>query len=109
MDATQAPSPGTLAPLSGTEAALIGLAALAVVMIPFCWPLVEQFNVMGHEGAHALVAFAMGFKVTGVTMDIENRGETRYLVPGYGLRTTLTGFAGYLGPSGFGLCAAKLL
>ena len=69
MDATQAPSPGTLAPLSGTEAVLVGLAALAVVAIPFLWPLVEQFNVMAHEGAHALVGFAMGFKSDGVTMD----------------------------------------
>ena len=110
MDATQAPSPGTLAPLSGTEAALIGLAALAVVMIPFCWPLVEQFNVMGHEGAHALVAFAMGFKVTGVKLDIENHGGTGYRAPpGTSLRSTLTGFVGYLGPSGFGLSAAKLI
>ena len=103
-------APGTVAPLSGTEAALIGLAALAVVMIPFLWPLVEQFNVMAHEGAHALVAFAMGFKITKVTMDIENRGNTEVLAPpGTGLRTTLVGFVGYLGPSGFGLCAAKLI
>jgi Peptidase M50B-like len=105
-----APAPGTVAPLSGTEATLIGLAALAVVSIPFFWPLVEQFYVMGHEGAHALVAFAMGFKITSVTMDVENRGKTQFLAPpGTGLRTTLTGFAGYLGPSGFGLCAAKLI
>ena len=39
-----APAPGTVAPLSGTEAALIGLAALAVVIIPFLWPLVEHGN-----------------------------------------------------------------
>ena len=64
-----------LAPLSGSEAVLIGLAALAVVAIPFCWPLVEQFNVMAHEGAHALVAFAMGFKSDGVTIEVDNTGE----------------------------------
>jgi Peptidase M50B-like len=104
-----APAPGTMAPLSGTEAALIGLGALAVVMIPFLWPLVEQFYVMGHEGAHALVAFATGCKVASVTLDIENTGETKWFASATGLRTALIRFAGYLGPSGFGLCAAKLI
>src|SRR5260370_21231393 len=107
MDA--APAPGTVAPLSGTEAALIGLAALAVVIIPFLWPLVEQFNVMAHEGAHALVAFAMGFKIESVTIDIDSSGETKYVNdPVTRVRRTLTRPAGYLGPSGFGLCAAQL-
>lgn len=109
MDALHGTTAGALAPLSGTDAVLIGLAALAVVAIPFSWPLVEQFNVMAHEGAHALVGFAMGFKSDGVTIGVNNTGLTGYLVPGVGLRTTLTGFAGYLGPSGFGLCAAKLI
>jgi hypothetical protein len=110
MDAAPAPAPGTVAPLSGTEAALIGLASLAVVIIPFLWPLVEQFNVMAHEGAHALVAFAMGFKIASVTIDIDSNGETSYVNdPTTGVRRTLTRFVGYLGPSGFGLCAAKLI
>jgi hypothetical protein len=110
MDAAHAAAPGTLAPLSGAEAVLIGLAALAVVAIPFFWPLVEQFNVMAHEGAHALVAFGMGFKSDGVTLDINSNGETRYVnAPVTGVRRTLTRFVGYLGPSGFGLCAAKLI
>jgi Peptidase M50B-like len=110
MDLAQAPIQGTLAPLPGSEAVLIGLAALAVVIIPFSWPLIEQFNVMAHEGAHALVAFAMGFKITGVTLDIDSNGNTGYLSPpAAGARNMLTGIVGYLGPSGFGLCAAKLL
>jgi hypothetical protein len=110
MDLAQAPIQGTLAPLPGSEAVLIGLAALAVVIIPFSWPLIEQFYVMGHEGAHALVAFAMGFKIAGVTLDIDSNGETGYVnAPVTGVRRTLTRFVGYLGPSGFGLCAAKLI
>lgn len=110
VDLAQAPMRGTLAPLPGSEAALIGLAALALVIIPFCWPLVEQLNVMAHEGAHALVAFAMGFKIAGVTIDIDSNGETSYVnAPVTGARRTLTRFVGYLGPSGFGLCAAKLI
>jgi len=118
MHATHAPAPGThplppgmQAPLPGTEAALLGLAALAVVMIPFLWPLVEHFNAIAHEGAHALVGSVMGFRSTGVKLDIESSGETAWhpKTPVTGPRRTLTRFVGYLGPSGFGLAAAKLI
>jgi hypothetical protein len=102
--------PGTPAPLSSGTAALVGLAALGVVMTPLLWPFVEHFNAMAHEGAHALVAFVMGFKVAGVTLDEQSRGATSYVsAPETGLRRTLTRFVGYLGPSAFGLCAAKLI
>jgi Peptidase M50B-like len=89
---------------------LIGLAALAVVIIPFVWPLAEQFNTMAHEGAHALVGSVMGFGIKYVKVDIDSNGATDYhRAPERGLRRTLTRFVGYLGPSGFGLCAAKLI
>ena len=110
MHETQAPLPATQAPLPGSEAALVGLAALAVVFLPVLWSLVEHFNVMAHEGAHAVVGSVMGFGIAGVTLDGESRGETRYArAPDKGPRRTLTRFVGYLGPSGFGLCAAKLI
>jgi hypothetical protein len=110
MYATQAPVPGTEAPLPGSEAVLIGLAALAVVFLPFLWPLVEQFNVMAHEGAHAVVGSFMGFGIKSVKLDMESSGVTEYFnAPDRGPRRTLTRFVGYLGPSGFGLCAAKLI
>jgi Peptidase M50B-like len=101
--------PGTQAPLPGPAAALVGLAALAIVMIPFLWPLVDHFDTMAHEGAHAIVASAMGFPLLGVTIDQDSSGATGYLGPENGLRRLLTSFAGYLGPSAFGLCAAKLI
>jgi len=110
MHATQAPLPGTQPPLPGSEAALTGLAALGVMTLPFAWPLVDQFNAMAHEGAHAVVGSIMGFGIQGVTVDGDSNGETAYVhAPDTGLRRTLTRFAGYLGPSGFGLCAAKLI
>jgi Peptidase M50B-like len=110
MYATNAPLPGTPAPLPGSEAALVGLAALAAVVIPLLWPLVEHFNVMAHEGAHAVVGSVMGFGIKSVKMDMASRGETYYQrAPDTGPRRTLTRFVGYLGPSGFGLCAAKLI
>ena len=64
---------------------------------------------MAHEGAHAVVASAMGFTVLGVTIDSDGSGVTSYLGRRDGLRRLLTSFAGCLGPSAFGLCAAKLV
>jgi hypothetical protein len=110
MRATHALLPGTQAPLPGPEAAFVGLAALVVVMLPFLWPLVNQLDTMAHEGAHAAVASAMGFPLLGVTMDHKSNGATGYLAPSSSwLRRLLVGFVGYLGPSGFGLGAAKLV
>jgi len=110
MYATHAPLPETQAPLPGSEAALVGLAALAVVILPFLWPLVDHFNAMAHEGAHAVVGSVMGFGITSVKLDMESNGATAYdHAPDTGPRRTLTRFVGYLGPSGFGLCAAKLI
>jgi hypothetical protein len=117
MHAMRAPLPGMhavlppiQAPLSGAAAALIGLAALAVVLLPFLWPLVEHFNVMAHEGAHAVVGTAMGFTVDRVELNIESEGATILARPAKnGPRAMLWAFAGYLGPSAFGLWAAKLI
>jgi hypothetical protein len=107
---TEAPLPGSEAALPGSEAALVGLAALAVVFVPFLWPFVEHFSAMAHEGAHAVVGSVMGFGIKGVTLSMETRGATDYYrAPNTGPRRTLTRFVGYLGPSAFGLCAAKLI
>jgi hypothetical protein len=109
MQATHALLPGTQAPLPGPAAAFIGLAALAVVLIPSLWPLVDQFDTMAHEGMHAAAASAMGFIVLGVTLDRDSSGLTGYLARGNGPRVLLVTFVGYLGPSGLGLGAAKLI
>jgi hypothetical protein len=101
---------GTPAPLPAAEAALIGIAVLVFMLIPFMWPLAEHLNVMAHEGAHALVGSVFGFPLAGVTLDFQAGGATYWDdAPETGLRRTLTRFVGYLGPSGFGLCAAKLI
>jgi hypothetical protein len=104
-----APSQGMLAPLPGGTAALIGLAALVVVMVPFLWPLARHVNVMAHEGAHALAAILLGFTLETVILRRET-GETTYQAArGAILRLITVGFVGYLGPSLFGLAAAKLI
>jgi Peptidase M50B-like len=106
---TPAPSPGMLAPLPGGTAALIGLAAFVVVMVPFLWPVGRHFGVMAHEGAHALAAVLLGFALETVILRRET-GETAYkAAAGAVLRLVTVGFVGYLGPSLFGLAAAKLI
>jgi hypothetical protein len=106
---TPAPSQEVLAPLPGGTAALIGFAALIVVMVPFLWPLARHVNVMAHEGAHALAAILLGFALETVILKRET-GETIYRAAGGAiLRLVTVGFVGYLGPSLFGLGAAKLI
>jgi hypothetical protein len=106
---TPAPSPEMLAPLPGGTAALIGLGALVVVMVPFLWPLARHVNVIAHEGAHALAAILLGFVLETVILKRET-GETTYQAArGAILRLITVGFIGYLGPSLFGLAAAKLI
>ena len=109
MDATSAPPPGNQAPLPGSEAALIGVAALAVTLIPFLWPLVQQMNAMAHEGAHAMTGALLGFAPRGVVLNSDATGATAFPPTMHGLRSVIIGTIGYLGPSMFGLFAAKLI
>jgi hypothetical protein len=98
--------------LPGAVAVLIGLAVLVIVVVPFLWLVAEHFATMAHEGAHACLASLLGFTLTGVTLEQDASGMTSYWylgTPSAGTRTTLTSFVGYLGPSAFGLCAAKLI
>jgi hypothetical protein len=106
---TPAPSQGVVAPLPGGVAALIGFAALIVIMVPFLWPIARHVNVIAHEGAHALAAVLLGFALETVILKRET-GETTYKAArGALLRLVTVGFIGYLGPSLFGLAAAKLI
>ncbi len=100
---------GTPGPLPGGEAALIGLAALAIVVIPFLWTLVDHLDTMAHEGIHALLAAAVGFSVLEFVLNRDASGHVRHTVEGFGLRVVLVAVAGYLGPSAFGLGAARLI
>ena len=78
-------------------------------MVPFLWPLARHVNVMAHEGAHALAAILLGFALETVILRRET-GETVYRAAGGALlRLATVGFVGYLGPSLFGLGAAKLI
>ena len=98
----------TQTPLPGPEAALIGLAALAVVMAQILWPLADHLNVMAHEGTHAITGSIVGFGIEGIEINPNADGQTSYRRPTLGPRRVVSSFVGYLGPSAFGLGAAKL-
>jgi hypothetical protein len=95
-------------PLSVADAVLIGLAALAVTLVPLLWAPVEHFSTMSHEGAHALLALVLGLTVTGIVLDRHSNGKTNFLAS-EGLRVLFVWLLGYLGPSLFGIAAAWII
>ena len=94
-------------PLSGGESVAIGLVTAIVVMTPLLWAAVEHFSTMTHEGAHALLAVILGLTVTEIVLNRHSEGKTGVI--GDGLRAVLVVLIGYLGPSLFGLGAAKII
>lgn len=97
----------TQTPLTATAATFVGVLVLMLVVLP-TWLVVQHVNTIVHEGTHALVGSGMGGTVQGVTMQPDGRGLTLVRFPGSG-GSVLFLFAGYLGPSAFGLGAAKLI
>jgi hypothetical protein len=68
---------------------------------------VRYFDTMAHEGSHALMRSAQGSRIVAVRLHWRDAdGSTSAHVRGRGL---LAIFIGYLGPSLFGLAAAKLI
>jgi hypothetical protein len=82
---------------------LLGFAAEGI------WRLARHMSVIAHEGAHALAGWSMGRKVVSVKLNSDASGVTVSEGPGTGPGRMITAFAGYLGPSLFGLGAAALL
>jgi hypothetical protein len=102
----------TQVPLSGTEATVIGVAALIAVTLDLTWALVVYGQLMAHEGAHGVIGSVFFLRVTGVKLEEDTtRGVTGAtgVKSDPGLRGHLFYFIGYLGPSLFGLGAAKLI
>jgi hypothetical protein len=98
----------TQAPLTPTVAMLLGITVLAVVVLPATWLVVRHVETMAHEGAHALVGSSAGGRIQGVRLKPNSNGETRVSSTG-STGNVITGAAGYLGSSAFGLGAAKLI
>ena len=99
----------TQTPLSGEAAVLIGLVMLAVVAFDGTWAVVSHIDVMAHEGAHAIISSLSGRGVESIKIGRSAGGGTVPARPGGPSSTIAIGFIGYLGPSVFGLGAAKLI
>jgi Peptidase M50B-like len=87
---------------------LLGIAALGAATLPGISVLTQYVTTMAHEGAHAAMGSATGRRIGGVTLRGNGEGRTLLDRP-QGVGFVLAGIAGYLGPSLFGLGAAKLI
>jgi hypothetical protein len=96
------------APLSAAESVLVGLLALVAVTLQVIWLIVRHVNTIAHEGAHAMTDSALGHRVQWVQLNSDATGATR-AIGGKLAGNVAATFAGYLGPSAFGLGAAKLI
>ena len=98
----------TQTPLSGTETVLIGIVVCVVVILSATWELLQHFQTMAHEGMHGIVGSLTGRRVEWIELQGNADGGTRVL-PDRGPGYVLAAFVGYLGPSAFGLGAARLI
>jgi hypothetical protein len=94
--------------LSAAASVLIGLLALAAVSLQAIWLIVRHVNTIAHEGAHAITGSAVGQRIRSVTLNPNATGGT-LTVGGTAAGNVTVSFVGYLGPSLFGLGAAKLI
>jgi hypothetical protein len=90
---------------------LLAAAATAAVLVlsPALWRLVRNVVTIAHEGAHGIVALAVGRKLSGIRLHSDTSGLTVSAGKPTGLGMVLTCAAGYTGPALFGLGAAALL
>ncbi|MEU4422120.1 M50 family metallopeptidase [Actinoplanes sp. NPDC024001] len=86
------------------KAALIAWA-LAVPL----WFVTKFLVVIAHEGGHALVGVALFNRIRRITFNRQGGGGTEFVAPPSWPFVILVAFAGYAGPSLFGLLAAALL
>jgi hypothetical protein len=76
-----------------------------MVILSATWELLQHFQVMAHEGMHGLVGSLTGGRVREIELKGNSDGATSVAAGNDFLIT----FAGYLGPSAFGLGAARLI
>ncbi|CCG03509.1 M50 family metallopeptidase [Blastococcus saxobsidens] len=94
-----------------SPALLWGSAAAAALLVgsPAAWRLTRNVVTIAHEGAHGLVAAAVGRRLAGIRLHSDTSGLTVSAGRPTGIGMVLTCAAGYTGPALFGLGAAALL
>jgi len=101
--------PGTEpVPLPQLVGGATGLLVFIAFLIDGIWRLARHISVIAHEGAHVAAGWTVGGRVTGVELNRDATGATAVQDSG-GLSGAIVTFAGYLGPSLFGLAAAYLI
>jgi hypothetical protein len=98
----------TSQPLRAGQALLVGLGTAVLVAVQGLWLVTQHVYVIAHEGTHALTGSVRGGKVGRVKLNPNGTGGTEVSHPG-GRGAVLTGFIGYVGPSLFGVVAARLV
>ncbi|MGY2129798.1 M50 family metallopeptidase [Blastococcus sp. SYSU DS0617] len=94
-----------------SPAVLLGTVAIAAVLVlylPF-WRVTRHAVTIAHEGAHGIVALAVGRRLSGIRLHSDTSGVTVSSGRPTGAGMVLTCAAGYTGPGLFGLGAAALL
>jgi hypothetical protein len=87
----------------------VGLIVLLGFLVDGIWRLTRHVGVIAHEGAHAVAGWSTGRKVSSVRLNRNATGATSTSGPDRGPGRVITAFAGYVGPSLFGLAAAGLV
>ncbi len=95
-------------PLPRLVAEPTGLLVLIAFLIEGIWRLARHISVIAHEGAHVVAGRSVGHRITSVKLYRNATGETITRGPDRS-RPVIILFAGYLGPSLFGLAAACLI
>jgi peptidase M50B-like protein len=100
----------TQTPLSGSAAAVVGLAAFGLVASDIGWQFIRYGTVMAHEGAHAVLDSLLFREFDGIKLSLKDAsGATGRKKDGGFLGSVILAFIGYVGPSLFGLGAARLI
>jgi hypothetical protein len=94
--------------LSSSLAVIMAIVGIGAAWVPGLWNVLWPVSTMAHEGAHAVVGSAMGRKITGMEIKLDGGGTAHEGAPGTLFLLPVT-FAGYLGPSAFGIGAAELI
>ena len=95
-------------PLPQLVAGPTGLVVFVAFLIDGVWRVARHISVTAHEGAHVAASWSVGYKVSGVKLNRDATGVTATRERG-GFGSVIIGFAGYLGPSLFGLATACLI
>lgn len=103
----QQPGTGSV-PLPQLVAGPTGLLVFIAFLIDGVWRFARHISVMAHEGAHVAAGWSVGRRVSGVKLNRDATGVTTTRGSG-GFGSVIIGFAGYLGPSLFGLATACLI